>query len=627
MYLFAIALLIMVVSHGSCYYSKCCKIEEHLVERNSSHTCVEDKLRRMYVLTNETDYLKDSFDGECVDTKTDFSTFKVTGGKVVEKGPMNENIFSKCCPLNYTYNSVLHSCEESEADFNFMEGPFVKIGLPGCKVIVDQELTDITQKYHDLKHSASPESYCFDRNEKGSFVYRQCKKDLEVCENIRCIKKCCPDGQSFINRSQCFDTYTHGLNLSTFLNVDKAEEPFAVISNRICPSIFIMREGQYTFHLDDKGILTFWQKKTKSFIPFNVSDMNSYCIEHTRTPTFDGYLFFMCFPEEPAAKKFEYTVWAKILSCIFLVLTILVYAILHETRNVFGKLLVNYCAAIFFNDAVLTYGQLSLFPSHSNCLVRAFSLIFLTSASFSWSNVICCDIYRTFGSMQQTKGPLRNKLKKLFLYLLYGWGVPTVMTLIIALFYNYRVLPYSIQPYMAEIKCFFDRKEENYSQALFFNLPHLIIQLVNTVFFIKTTIYCLKVKNEINRIKDTVSDERNKRFQKDKERLFLILKLSVIMGISFMFEVISSFFDMKKMGTTAIYIEIVWDLLNCLQGVFIFIIFICKRKIYHDLLRKLKISTSRNLSFSSVSTQVTAASSRSSKKSSNAESTTNMLKT
>lgn len=147
-------------------------------------------------------------------------------------------------------------------------------------------------------------------------------------------------------------------------------EPYAVISNRICPSIYMLKEGVHTFHLDESGFFKFWQKKTKTMIPFPVSDMKSYCIEHTKTPRLDGYLFFMCFPEESPAKKFVYTVWAKVLSCVFLVLTVLVYAILHETRNVFGKLLVNYCAALFLNDAVLTYTQLSLNPSYANCLMR-----------------------------------------------------------------------------------------------------------------------------------------------------------------------------------------------------------------------------------------------------------------
>lgn len=222
MYLSAIALLIMVVSHGSCYYPKCCKTGERLVE-DGSHKCVKDKLRRLYVLTNETDFLNNNSEGECVDTSRKFQTFKIAGGKVVEERLVKGQIFSKCCPLNYTYNSVLHSCEESNSDFDFIEGHLIRVGLPGCKIIIDEELNDIAEKYHDLKDSAYPESYCFDRNEKGSFVYRQCKENLDVCDNIRCIKKCCPDGQSFINQSQCFDTYTHGLNLSTFLNVDKTE--------------------------------------------------------------------------------------------------------------------------------------------------------------------------------------------------------------------------------------------------------------------------------------------------------------------------------------------------------------------------------------------------------------------
>lgn len=43
------------------------------------------------------------------------------------------------------------------------------------------------------------------------------------------------------------------------------------------------------------------------------------------------------------------------------------------------------------------------------------------------------------------------------------------------------------------------------------------------------------------------------------------------MGISFFFEVVSSFFDMKEMGTIAMYVEIIWDIINCLQGMYIFL--------------------------------------------------------
>lgn len=220
----------MAASHGRCYYSKCCKIGEYLAEVNSTHGCRENKLRRSYVLTNEFDFLTGNSDGVCVDADEDFFAYKVFGGRIVGKEPVNEEVFPKCCPMNYTYNTVLHACEESESDFDYIEERFVKVGLPKCKVIVDYELNEATDKYRQLKRSHSSGSYCIDRNEKGSFVYRECKEDIEVCEDIRCIKKCCPDGQSFINRSQCFDTYVHGLNLSTFSNVDRTEGMFTYIN-------------------------------------------------------------------------------------------------------------------------------------------------------------------------------------------------------------------------------------------------------------------------------------------------------------------------------------------------------------------------------------------------------------
>ncbi|KAJ8947404.1 hypothetical protein NQ314_008613 [Rhamnusium bicolor] len=89
-------------------------------------------------------------------------------------------------------------------------------------------------------------------------------------------------------------------------------DPYAIISNRTCPKIYMMKEEQYVFHLDDRGIFKIWQNKSKSFIHEDIGHLRSYCIEHTKTAHFDGYLFFMCFPEVTTiGEKFEYTVWAK----------------------------------------------------------------------------------------------------------------------------------------------------------------------------------------------------------------------------------------------------------------------------------------------------------------------------
>lgn len=131
----------------------------------------------------------------------------------------------------------------------------------------------------------------------------------------------------------------------------------------------------------------------------------------------------------------------------------------------------------------------------------------------------------------------------------------------------------------------------NYSKALFFSFPLLIMELTNIILFIKTVSYCWKVRNEINRINDTTKNDRKKKYKRDKERytilfcqrnirvliyflytysffyrLFLILKLSIIMGITFTFEVIFGVVDIKNMDDAAKNFELVWDIINSLQG-------------------------------------------------------------
>ncbi|KAJ8931713.1 hypothetical protein NQ314_015341, partial [Rhamnusium bicolor] len=172
---------------------------------------------------------------------------------------------------------------------------------------------------------------------------------------------------------------------------------YAIIHNRTCPQIYMMKEDKYKFNLDNLGIFKYWQDRTESFVENDIGHMNSYCIEHTKKKNIEGYFFFMCFGPQRINEKFQITVWPKILSCICLVLTIFIYLFLNETRKVFGKILISYCIALLFENAVLTYAQMNLHPTGIDCKLRSFSIIFFATATFSWSNVICCDIWWTFG--------------------------------------------------------------------------------------------------------------------------------------------------------------------------------------------------------------------------------------
>ncbi|KAJ8927552.1 hypothetical protein NQ314_019966 [Rhamnusium bicolor] len=204
-----------ILSHAFTY-QKCCKSRDYLQIINNTYLCTENITKRLGILTNETNFLERYSEGECMDiTSTDFSNFQVSGGKVVGESLINEKYFPKCCPLNYFYNSVLHACEEKEnMTHGYIREIFVKVGLPSCKLIVDYDISETINLYSGIIDVRRNSDYCIDENEKGAYTMRECQENIEVCDYKKCIKKCCPDGKSFVNGANCVDTYTTGLNLT-----------------------------------------------------------------------------------------------------------------------------------------------------------------------------------------------------------------------------------------------------------------------------------------------------------------------------------------------------------------------------------------------------------------------------
>ncbi|XP_072393650.1 G-protein coupled receptor Mth2-like isoform X1 [Diabrotica undecimpunctata] len=579
---------------------KCCSAHEILSKNGSTFNCVPDLTRRLQINTNNTNHLETNPRNICYDVFED--NFVGLKDNTVET--VTGRFFPKCCPLNTVYNTKLHSCvEKIVSNNNFINETFIKVGLKNCKIVADFDLEKDADFEYKLLDSSKKirrtslqdySSFCVDKTESDSFVIRECQDGFDSCDNFRCIKKCCPDGQSFVNGPKCQDTYEHGINLTVLSKtVNNLEGNFAIVHNRTCSNIYLMREGKHNVTIHDNGSFTEWH--STGFRTENVADPISYCIEHTQKKNMNGYYMFHCFPEKPTAlTKFEYRLWPFIMSCVFLVLTVVVYIIIKEWRKMFGKILVSYCIASFFVYVILTLGQLYTEPTSTDCQLRAFFLIFFAIAQFSWANVMSFEIWCTFGTTKIYLGTnyREAELRKFIFYSIYAWGTPLILTLITLLFSEWKVLPFAIQPYIGNVKCFFDVKQGNYAKFLFLNIPLLIIQIINMIFFVKTIIYCVKVRNEINKINDGRITHSKKKYNHDRERynwLFLILKLSIVMGMSYIFEVVTAFFNMSELGTVPKYIEIVFDSFNALQGVLIFIIFICKKKILLNLAQKCTI--------------------------------------
>lgn len=77
------------------------------------------------------------------------------------------------------------------------------------------------------------------------------------------------------------------------------------------------------------------------------SDEQIYCIEHARKNKLNSHLFFKNPQPQPIKIKFLILRWFELISCIFLLLTIFIYILIKETDQLFGKILVSFCSAIF----------------------------------------------------------------------------------------------------------------------------------------------------------------------------------------------------------------------------------------------------------------------------------------
>lgn len=146
----------------------------------------------------------------------------------------NNSIFSKCCPLNYVYDSETHFCEQSKTKRKFgNEFRFFKIGLRDCvenSVVIDfrvegfenirMEKTGVWLRngYH-FKHG----DYCLDGVYNSDLmVVRGCSESSAECGRSRkCLRKCCPDLEIYVNGAKCKPSADRSFN---YKNWSKANQ-------------------------------------------------------------------------------------------------------------------------------------------------------------------------------------------------------------------------------------------------------------------------------------------------------------------------------------------------------------------------------------------------------------------
>uniref|UniRef100_A0A182MK93 G-protein coupled receptors family 2 profile 2 domain-containing protein n=1 Tax=Anopheles culicifacies TaxID=139723 RepID=A0A182MK93_9DIPT len=277
-------------------------------------------------------------------------------------------------------------------------------------------------------------------------------------------------------------------------------------------------------------------------------------------------------------EHFEVHRWhslGMIISIPFLVATLIVYALIPDLRNIPGKSLMCYVFALTVSYLMLVLIKRSLFDSSPDwCTAVGYAYYFSLMSSFFWLNVMAFDIYWTFGGRRRTT----TDQGKFLLYCCYGFGCPFVF-LAIALVADHTELVYAnLRPGFGDGQCLF--KGEQLVSFLYLYAPLVLLVSANLFFFISTAV-------KINSIERTTAaalqgeSGRHSKYTNERNRYGLYVRLFVVMGVTWTFEFITWLVNAEH------WLVYVTDVCNCICGVFIFFLFVWKRKVWKLLQQRI----------------------------------------
>ncbi|XP_031779177.1 G-protein coupled receptor Mth2 isoform X1 [Nasonia vitripennis] len=345
-----------------------------------------------------------------------------------------------------------------------------------------------------------------------------------------------------------------------------------------------------------------------------IHEPDSYCVAYSRKH--NASKIRLCnSPSEARKEKMENAMrWSETagswLSVIFLIATFTVYSLFPVLRNLPGKTLMAHVASMalayiflpFIKHAEIQNSILDI----DGCKTMAYIVHFSFLASFFWLNVMCFDIWWTFGlqtamikvphhqcGFRSLHGSVKQRERKKFImYSIYAWGCASTLTTVCMIMDLVPGIPaHIIRPEFGRGSCWFN---SNKARAIYFYGPMGVTVICNICLFILTAHKILKHKKDTAR---QLKGSDSKRHDDNKQWFNLYLKLFIVMGINWSMEIISWLLE-DKLPKSVWYIT---DLTNTLQGVIIFIIFVWKDKIRRLLVKRFGCKGNNFLSRNSTS--------------------------
>jgi G protein-coupled receptor Mth (Methuselah protein) len=251
-----------------------------------------------------------------------------------------------------------------------------------------------------------------------------------------------------------------------------------------------------------------------------------------------------------------FTLICTCMSLFSLLLTFLTYCIFSELRTLPGKNNMCLIVTLFCAQVLMQFG-IDRTSSNTTCIVIGAFIHYFWLATFSSMGVCCFHIFRVFGKHMRTIQSLSFDESRTFTgYCVFAFGVPACIV-VLTLGVNAIVFNGEYFGYGGKL-CFLS---DTYSLSLGFAFPVLLTLILNCVYFICAV-------NTIARTSSTISSN-----QRERRTILVYAKLFTLTGATWIVVFIDSVYALSALSFIATF------LVGC-QGMFIFVSYVCNRRVY-----------------------------------------------
>jgi len=284
------------------------------------------------------------------------------------------------------------------------------------------------------------------------------------------------------------------------------------------------------------------------------------------------------------------------ISIFFLLLTIVVFVwyknINQWDRSNMMKIAFMVNLTIAYIVAVVQWLQGDDFRGTPGCKITGYLLQHFFLGAIFWINAMGFHIWRMF-NIGGSKKPFREDLKKFLFYALYAQGVPLLINIVTAIVDSTRDKISSFHPNMGELTCSLgEGRTQKVAHPSYFvsarfiyhDLFLFLVQIVNGVFLISIgRVLSRGFQNQADRL-ELMGEEKEsfkKRFFKAANNGTIVLRIFVILGVPWVFELISNViahYHLECQPTSVRVSVFISNLFVCFAGIFIFLTMVVKKE-------------------------------------------------